>query len=280
MSKQDRLNWIAKGSPFELMRPARAVRDRLRAHGYTVYDIGNRQHLEHEPPEDHTPYSETGYPKRAKYGIGYAADIMPPKPGQRSMLNGKVLPTLQQLGAQILKDRKAGVRGISWLKYMNWEPEADGRGPCYHESWQPNYRRTNSTDRGHIHASALTGFEESDIGDDYDPVERFYGEDTDVSKQDVIDATQSSRPFVSAGVAKEAKAAGWGPISDRALWEYTWSGVTALTAQVTALTSVVNQLGAAIQAGGGSVDTAAILSGVRDALADLAEGGAEQVRAG
>ena len=66
--------------------------------------------------------------------------------------------------------------------------------------------------------------------------------------------------------------------------------VTALTGQVTALTSVVEALGETIRSGGGSVDTAAILAGVderlavlaadtRDAVADLGEGGAAQVRA-
>ena len=63
-----------------------------------------------------------------------------------------------------------------------------------------------------------------------------------------------------------------------------------VAAQVAALTTVVQQLAAAIAAGGGTVDTAAILAGVdvrlaalaaenRDAVADLGEGGAAQVRA-
>lgn len=52
--------------------------------------------------------------------------------------------------------------------------------------------------------------------------------------------------------------------------------------QVVALRSVVEQLAAVIKAGGGDVDTAGILRGVdavvRDAVADLAEGGAAHVR--
>jgi hypothetical protein len=67
----------------------------------------------------------------------------------------------------------------------------------------------------------------------------------------------------------------------------------AIRVEVAAMRSVVEALAAAIQAGGGSVDTAAILAGVavqvgeaveqitadtRDAVADLGEGGAEQVR--
>ncbi|MFI6228639.1 N-acetylmuramoyl-L-alanine amidase [Micromonospora echinospora] len=67
----------------------------------------------------------------------------------------------------------------------------------------------------------------------------------------------------------------------------------AIRVEVTAMKSVVEALAAAIQAGGGNVDTAAILAGVavqvneaveqitaetRDAVADLGEGGASQVR--
>lgn len=164
MSACDRKNWLEQGAPFQLMQPARDLREVLRDYGYTVYHIGNQAHLEAEPPQDHTPYSRTGYPDCAEYGIGYAIDIMPP--------NATGLPSLQELGAQLLADRKANVSGISWLKYMNWEPERDGGGPCYHESWQPNYARRDSTDRGHIHLSGLTGFETSAIGAEYDPVVR------------------------------------------------------------------------------------------------------------
>lgn len=167
---QRRLAWINRGSPFRLMTPLAQLRDRLRKYGYTVYDIGNRQHLEHDPPEDHTPYSATGYPGEAQYGVGYAIDIMPPPAGSG-------LPSLQQLGAQLLADREDGVADVEWLKYMNWEPEGNNTGPCYHESWQPTYARRSSTDRGHIHLSGLTGFETSTIAAGYDPVARIKGED-------------------------------------------------------------------------------------------------------
>lgn len=75
--------------------------------------------------------------------------------------------------------------------------------------------------------------------------------------------------------------------------KYAASAMTearALRAELAAMRSVVEQLAAAVAAGGGSVDTAAILAGVderlaalraemRDAVADLGEGGAAQVRA-
>jgi hypothetical protein len=177
VSKQNRITWESKGSPFRLMTPAANLRDVLRGHGYTVYDIGNQQHLEHEPPEDHTPYSSTGWPGKALYGVGYAIDIMPPKSGAKSKKDGLPLPTLQQLGARLLSDRKAGLKAISWLKYMNWEPERNNGGPCYQESWKPNYARRTSSDRGHIHLSGVTGMENSTVGADYDPVARLRGDD-------------------------------------------------------------------------------------------------------
>ncbi|MDG4792021.1 hypothetical protein O7626_40105 [Micromonospora sp. WMMD1102] len=231
MSKQDRLNWISRGSPFTLMRPAAKLRDRLRAHGYTVYDIGNREHLEHEPPEDHTPYSETGWPGKAKYGVGYAIDIMPPKSGARSKLTGQPLPSLQRLGAQMVADRNAGIPGIRWLKYMNWEPQRDNGGPCYQDSWKPNHARRSSSDRGHIHQSGATGFETSSIGDDYDPVARVSGEwDEMASKAEIkdalIEALRTPLPFGASGPARRLKdpnlypPAGWSDQSVLSLLAY------------------------------------------------------------
>ena len=189
MTAADRLRWIARGSPFRLMTPAAALRDILRSHGYTVYDIGNKQHLEAEPPEDHTPYSETGYPGRAQYGVGYAIDIMPPA--------GSDLPSLARVGAQLLADRRAGVAGISWLKYMNWEP---GDGSCWQDSWRPNYARRASTDRGHIHLSGLTGFENSTVGAGYDPVARIRGDEMTPEQERMLRATNERVRAMAAGL--------------------------------------------------------------------------------
>lgn len=146
--------WVAQGKPFKLTDPLVELRDLLRARGYTVYDIGNLDHLLHNPPEDHTPYSATGWPNPAKYGTGYAIDIMP---------NSRLTP-LSTLGKWFLDDKKAG--RIPWLKYFNWEP---GDGNCWHESWQPNYSRVASSDRGHIHISARTDVL---VRNGYDPFRR------------------------------------------------------------------------------------------------------------
>lgn len=231
MSAQRRLAWIADGSPFRLATPARDLRDVLRGHGYTVYDIGNRTHLEAEPPEDHTPYSATGWPGTAVYGVGYAIDVMPPPAG---------LPSLQELGAQVLEDRNAGVAGIRWLKYMNWEPEGNYTGPCWHESWQPSYARRSSSDRGHIHLSGLTGYESSTIGAGYDPVARIRGDD--MTTADVITGLETVRPYQRRGPRERLQAAGWSDMSPRGVLDYCMDFVAFQGPRLEAIEAIVREL--------------------------------------
>lgn len=151
---------------WQLARPLVALRDRLRRYGYTVYDIGDTRHLDHIPPEDHTPYSETGWPGTTPYGWVTAIDIMPPP--------NNSLPSLQSLGGQILSDRQAGVNGASWLKYMNWGPV--NNWTAVHDQWQPNHVRRSSSDVGHIHLSSRSDVTQSTVGDNYDPVARLRGD--------------------------------------------------------------------------------------------------------
>lgn len=162
--------WVADGKPFQLAHPLVTIRDLLRGYGYTVYDIGDDAHLTRTKPEDHTPYSQTGWPQSSPYGWGFALDIMPPtKVG---------LPSLAELGAQLYADRQAGIAGVGWLKYMNWEP---GDGGCYQDRWQPTHARSDSSDRGHIHLSARTDYQTSTAAVGYDPVARARGEGMDVN---------------------------------------------------------------------------------------------------
>lgn len=173
-------NWTGAGRPNNgLMRPLARLRDKLRAYGYTVYDIGNDDHLRHVPPEDHTPFSETGWPvsPTPKWWIT-AIDIMPPPPGSG-------LPSLQQLGAQIFSDRDNRV--IGFLKYMNWEPDRDNGGRCWHDSWMPNHARAGSADRGHIHLSGRSDSINETAWDHYDPVARFRGDDMSEHSDEVIE---------------------------------------------------------------------------------------------
>jgi hypothetical protein len=187
MASQAYYDWKADGSPKKFSRPISAVANKLRAHGYTVYQEGNLAHLQHEPPEDHTFFSQTGWPGKTPYPYCNATDIMPPAVGQKSKINGKPLPSLQQLSAQIYADKQAGHPGVAFLKYMNSEPEGNNTGPCWHDTWTPNHARISSSDRGHIHLSGRSDSVTSSLSDDYDLVARITGED-DMSAQDVYDA--------------------------------------------------------------------------------------------
>jgi len=181
MASQAYRDWLADGQPWKFASPIRDVGDRLREHGYTVYYQGNEDHLKKAVPEDHTPFSATGWPGKNPYPYCMAMDIMPPKPGQKSKITGKPLPSLQALGKTLRADRIAGVDGADFVKYMNWEPERDNGGPCYQDSWKPGYSRKNSTDRGHIHVSARSDVHLSTKSHGYDLVARTLGEDDDVA---------------------------------------------------------------------------------------------------
>lgn len=164
--------WVADGRPWKDAQPVRALGDRLAAHGYTVYYHGDDRHLQADPPEDHTPFSATGWPGQHPYPYCLATDIMPPAPGQTSKLTGRLLPSLAALAARLRQDRIDGHPAAAWIKYMNWTTAA---GDVVHDKWQPDYVRTTSTDAGHIHVSCRTDLYATTAADSYDLVARTEG---------------------------------------------------------------------------------------------------------
>lgn len=181
MASQAYYDWLNDGSPWKPAVPIDDFATTLRDHGYTVYVLGDDSHQEADTPEDHTAFSATGWPVRSPYGWIHACDIMPPSPGSG-------LPTLAQLGAQIVADRQNGVPGAAWVKYLNWEP---GDGNCWQDSWQPDHERWGSDDRGHIHVSARSDCTHSTVAAGYDPVARIRGEADDMTpaEHDTLAAT-------------------------------------------------------------------------------------------
>jgi hypothetical protein len=158
--------WLQAGRPWKEAAPVKALADTLRGHGYTVYALGDDSHLTADQPEDHAPFSGSGWPNASPRWWVHALDIMPPTVAG--------LPSLAQLGAQIYADRQSG--SASWLKYMNWEPSGPN-GPCFHDEWQPGHTRTDSTDRGHIHISIRSDYTTSNAAANYDPVAAIRGVD-------------------------------------------------------------------------------------------------------
>lgn len=148
-SRQHQL-WINRGKPDRgLCLPLQLLANTLAAAGYTVYVYPNDAHLDAQPPEDHTYYSETGWPGSSPYGWRHAIDIMP---------SGH-LPSLQQIGQRIFDERQAG--RITWLKYMNW-PSNGNLSQAVQDRWEPSHQRGSSGDVGHIHLSSTTGCETLD----------------------------------------------------------------------------------------------------------------------
>lgn len=170
MTVAQRLAWERDGRPVTLARPLVRVRDVLRAAGYTVYDIGNLDHLNASPAEDHTPYSQTGYPLPSPYGWLFALDIMPPRPGSG-------LPSLQRLGQRLYLDRMEG--RAPWLKYMNWGPDDDRH--AVQDRWMPSHQRRSSTDTGHIHLSAYSTCGLWTSADTYNPLGALMDVNTPIS---------------------------------------------------------------------------------------------------
>ncbi len=165
-------NWVRAGRPWKVAAPIKAIGDRLKAYGYTIYYLGSddASHLQARTPQDHCPFSVTGWPVAHPYPYVTAMDIMPPKAGSG-------LPSLQQLGAQLVADKLGGVAGIGCLKYMNWEPDRDNGGRCWQDSFKPAHSRTTSTDRGHIHFSGRSDMvADAGAAAFYDPVARVRGQ--------------------------------------------------------------------------------------------------------
>lgn len=168
MADEAYYRWVAAGKPYVRSLPAEQTKLAIRGHGYTVYDYPNTSHQLADPAEDHTAYSEVGWPIASKEWVGHAIDIMPPDPA--AVIAG-VVASLPMLARQIIKDKDAGVPGTRWIKYMNWTDEA---GICHQERWMPDHTTRPSTDQGHIHISARSDVDTSDevAVSGWDPVER------------------------------------------------------------------------------------------------------------
>ena len=159
MASQGYRDWLNAGRPYTLIRPAKAVQAALRGYGLTVYDYPNDPHLKANTPEDHTPFSVTGWPGPNRRWKARALDVMP-----RVDRDGRVTAAARKENAdiarQLIRDRDAGVAGAMWIKYLNW---TDASAPL---------RRTtrSSSDNGHIHISGRSDVDNDDRADGYDPV--------------------------------------------------------------------------------------------------------------
>lgn len=176
MASQGYRDWVAAGRPYTLIRPAKAVQRTLKGYGLTVYDYPDTSHLTADRPQDHTPFSVTGWPGTNKRWNARGLDVMPRSDSAAHRKENA------DIARQLIKDRDAGVPGAMWIKYLNWTDEG---GTCRQERWtdasQPNRRTTvSSTDRGHIHISGRSDADADVRADTYDPIRRMAGVDTPI----------------------------------------------------------------------------------------------------
>lgn len=140
MSSPDYDAWLSAGKPYELCQPGQDLLAVLKRAGYDCGSYPDDRHLMKDRPEDHTPFSYTGWPVVSRRWVGHAIDVMPTRG----------LPHLANLARRLIADKNAKVKGTGPIKYINW---TSIDGVCRHESWQPDHRTTSSTDAGHLHIS-------------------------------------------------------------------------------------------------------------------------------
>lgn len=171
MASQGYRDWLKAGKPYTLIRPAKAVQKTVRAYGITVYDYPDDSHLQADRPEDHTPFSVTGWPGANKRWNARGLDIMP-RSGSAAHRKENA-----DIARQLIKDRNAQVPGAMWIKYINWTDES---GVCRQERWTPGHTTRSSSDKGHIHISGRSDVDTDTRADDYDPIRRMAGIDTPI----------------------------------------------------------------------------------------------------
>lgn len=150
MSTQDYKNWVAAGRPFALAHPVADYRDQLWAAGWGRTDVGtlgNEDHLQAELPQDHCPFSHTGWPEANEYPFVCALDAM--HHPDRGLDVG---PLVTHWLFEALHGR------TPWVKYINWQ----GKQYDVRRNWEP---RPISGHYDHAHVSFRTDWTHKGIGD-------------------------------------------------------------------------------------------------------------------
>lgn len=150
MATQAFKDWVKDGRPFKLAQPIEDYRKALVAYGWPSSElgtIGDEDHLQAEVPQDHCPFSFTGWPLPNEYPYVHALDVMH-KPA-----NGQ---DVAPLAAYWIDEAKAG--RTPWVKYINW------RGQQYdvRHNWEA---RPIGGHFDHAHISYRTDWTHKGIGD-------------------------------------------------------------------------------------------------------------------
>lgn len=132
--------WDRLGRPAEPATPIREFIERMRLlyPGNIFSWYANEEHYQAEPPQDHTPFSETGYPVTSPRWVVFATDVMHrPSTGVDCHV----------LFAYWIAEARAG--RMPWLKYIIWQAKIyDVRN-----DWKP---QLSAGHYEHIHLSGRT----------------------------------------------------------------------------------------------------------------------------
>lgn len=258
--------WASVGQPIAPAQPIRdlvaALQTRYPGHANQFSWYANAAHYKAAEPQDHTPYSVDAWPIRPcpRWWV-CATDVMAVAVGGAEALDDLV--------DYWLAEARAG--RMPWLKYLIWKAN------IYDVRY--GWKRQDSSDHfDHAHLSSRTDHLSTHLGS-WSPFPTG-GTVTPDQEEKLLKQVNDINYILWKG--------GPGNTSDFRTY------FTELRAELTAQRAVIEQLAAAISAGGGTVDTAAILAGVdvrlaalrtgveadtRDAIADNDEGGAAAVRA-
>lgn len=142
--------WEAQGRPWHSCTPIREFSARLKqalpgAVGY-VWTLGDDAHLESNRPQDHTPFSVTGWPWSSPYPVVFACDVS--HQPARGVDCWALVPYW-------LTEARAG--RMPWLKYIIWQAKRyDVRN-----GWSPVNSSGHFT---HAHLSGRTDHEFYGLG--------------------------------------------------------------------------------------------------------------------
>lgn len=179
--------WDSLGRPLEPAQPIRDVVERMKvaypSAASTFSWYANEAHYTANPPQDHTPFSATGWPNASPEWWVFATDIMH---------NPQLGVDCNVLFQYWITEARAG--RMPWLKYIIWQAKLyDVRN-----QWRP---QSNSGHFDHIHMSARTDFQHTGLGSwSLTP-----GGDMDVNQNAKLDAIFNAWPTVKLDTTGDGK---------------------------------------------------------------------------
>lgn len=142
-------SWVSDGSPHTLSVPVAQYKAQLVAHEFAIGNvgtIGDPDHLQADPPQDHTPFSVTGWPRPSEYPYVHALD-----------LSGTSRKGLSWRDVAWHWIREARARKTPWVKYIT----IDQKRYDVRNDWEP-VPASGHTE--HVHVSIRTDWTHRSIG--------------------------------------------------------------------------------------------------------------------